>query len=149
MNKYIKFLAMFLMLVISFSLLAPVYALDEGSDMIELNAKSAVLMDANTGTLLFEKNKDDKLSPASVTKIMTLLLVFEALEQGKIKLEDKVTVSENAASMGGSQIFLEPGEEMTVDELIKSVVIASANDAAVAMAERIGGSNSCGIRWRQ
>ena len=140
MNKYIKFLAMFLMLVISFSLLAPVYALDEGSDMIELNAKSAVLMDANTGTLLFEKNKDDKLSPASVTKIMTLLLVFEALEQGKIKLEDKVTVSENAASMGGSQIFLEPGEEMTVDELIKSVVIASANDAAVTLAEYVGGS---------
>ena len=105
-----------------------------------INAKSAVLMDANTGTLLFEMNKDEKLPPASVTKIMTLLLVFEALENNVIKLDDILQVSENAASMGGSQIFLEPGEKMSVEDLIKSVVIASANDAAVTLAEHIGGS---------
>ena len=97
-------------------------------------------MDVNTGTLLFSQNKDERLPPASVTKIMTLLLVFEALENGKIKYEDTVTVSENAASMGGSQIFLEVGEAMTVDEMIKSVVVASANDAAVALAEFVCGS---------
>ena len=105
-----------------------------------INAKSAVLMDANTGTLLFEMNKDERLPPASVTKIMTLLLVFEALENNVIKLDDILQVSENAASMGGSQIFLEPGEKMSVEDLIKSVVIASANDAAVTLAEHIGGS---------
>jgi D-alanyl-D-alanine carboxypeptidase (penicillin-binding protein 5/6) len=97
-------------------------------------------MDANTGTLLFEMNKDERLPPASVTKIMTLLLVFEALENNVIKLDDILQVSENAASMGGSQIFLEPGEKMSVEDLIKSVVIASANDAAVTLAEHIGGS---------
>ena len=105
-----------------------------------INAKSAVLMDANTGTLLFEMNKDERLPPASVTKIMTLLLVFEALENNVITLDDILQVSENAASMGGSQIFLEPGEKMSVEDLIKSVVIASANDAAVTLAEHIGGS---------
>ena len=139
MSKYIKFLALFLALAAVFSIPLSVYAYDENVN-VELNAKSAVLMDANTGTLLYEKNKDERLSPASVTKIMTILLVFEALEQGKIKLDDMLTVSENAASMGGSQIFLEPGEEMTVDELIKSVVVASANDAAVTLAEYVGGS---------
>lgn len=140
MSKYIKFLALFFSLIMAFTAITPIYALDKNEADIELNAKSAVLMDANTGTLLFEKNKDERLAPASVTKIMTLLLVFEALDQGKIKLEDVVTVSENAASMGGSQIFLEPGEEMSVDDLIKSVVVASANDAAVTLAEYVGGS---------
>lgn len=140
MSKYIKFLALFLTVITAFTFFAPVYALDKDNVNLDLNAKSAVLMDANTGTLLYEKNKDERLSPASVTKIMTLLLVFEALDQGKIKLDDMITVSENAASMGGSQIFLEPGEEMSVDDLIKSVVVASANDAAVTLAEYVGGS---------
>jgi D-alanyl-D-alanine carboxypeptidase (penicillin-binding protein 5/6) len=104
------------------------------------NARSAILMDADTGTVIFEKNKDEQLPPASITKIMTMLLIMEALDQGKIKLEDKVSTSEYAASMGGSQIFLEAGEEMTVNEMLKGIAMASGNDASVAMAEKIGGS---------
>jgi D-alanyl-D-alanine carboxypeptidase (penicillin-binding protein 5/6) len=104
------------------------------------NARSAILMDADTGTVIFEKNKDEKLPPASITKIMTMLLIMEALDQGKIKLEDMVSTSEYAASMGGSQIFLEPGEEMTVRDMLKGIAMASGNDASVAMAEKIGGS---------
>lgn len=104
------------------------------------NAGSAVLMDADTGTVLFEKNSKQKLPPASITKIMTMLLIMEALDQGKIKLDEKVRTSEYAASMGGSQIFLEPGEEMTVDEMLKGIAMASGNDASVAMAEKIAGS---------
>ncbi len=97
-------------------------------------------MEATTGKILFENNSNEKLPPASVTKIMTLLLIYEAIENGKIKWEDEVTISEHAASMGGSQIFLEPMEQQTVKDLTKSIAIASANDAAVAMAEFIGGS---------
>lgn len=104
------------------------------------NAKSAVLMDSDTGTVLYEKDKDAKLPPASITKIMTLLLIMEALDQGKLTLEDKVQTSEYAASMGGSQIFLEPGEEMKVDDMIKGIAMASGNDASVAMAEKLAGS---------
>ena len=111
-----------------------------GADAPEIDADAAVLMDASTGTLLFSKNASEALPPASVTKIMTLLLVAEALDNSYISLEDQVTVSENAASMGGSQIFLKEGETFTVDELLKSTVIASANDAAVALAELICGS---------
>ncbi len=105
-----------------------------------VNAKSAVLMDASTGQILFEYNADEALPPASVTKVMTLLLVFEALDNGVIKLSDMVGTSEHAASMGGSQIYLEVGEQMSVDELLKSVVVSSANDAACALAEYISGS---------
>ncbi|MBQ9744907.1 MAG: D-alanyl-D-alanine carboxypeptidase [Clostridia bacterium] len=133
-----KIAIIFLLIILCIPL--NVYAMDVNSNELEINAKSVVLMDANTGTVLYEKNKDEKLPPASVTKIMTLLLVFEALDEGRIKLDDMVTVSENAASMGGSQIFLEPGEQMCVEDLIKSVVIASANDGAVALAEYVGGS---------
>lgn len=104
------------------------------------NAQSAVLMDADTGTIILEKNKDIKLPPASITKIMTMLLIMEALDSGKIKLDEKVTTSEYAASMGGSQIFLQPGEEMTVQDLLKGIAMASGNDASVAMAEKIAGS---------
>lgn len=103
-------------------------------------AKSAILMDQQSGRVLFEQNADEPVAPASITKIMTLLLVIEALEEGKISLEDKVVTSELAASMGGSQIWLEPGEEMTVDELLRAVAIASANDASVALAEHVAGS---------
>lgn len=105
-----------------------------------LDARSAILIEANTGTVLYEMNADEALPPASVTKVMTLLLVMEAVDGGKISLQDNVTVSEKAASMGGSQIFLEVGEMMSVEDLIKSVVIASANDAALALAEHIYGS---------
>jgi D-alanyl-D-alanine carboxypeptidase (penicillin-binding protein 5/6) len=104
------------------------------------NATSAILMEADTGTVLFEKNPHEKLPPASITKVMTLLLIMEALERGELKLTDKVRTSERAASMGGSQIFLQPGEEMTVDDMIKGIAIASANDASVAMAEHLGGT---------
>ncbi|WP_168119212.1 D-alanyl-D-alanine carboxypeptidase family protein [Paenibacillus sp. HB172176] len=101
---------------------------------------SAVLMDADSGTVIFEKNSHDRLPPASITKIMTLLLVMEALDDGKLRLTDKVRTSEYAASMGGSQIFLEQGEEMTVDDMIKGIALASGNDASVAMAEKLGGT---------
>ncbi|WP_026326797.1 D-alanyl-D-alanine carboxypeptidase family protein [Paenibacillus ginsengihumi] len=110
------------------------------------NAASAVVIDADTGTILFEKNKDAKLPPASITKIMTMLLIMEALDQGKIKLDEKVRTSEYAASMGGSQIFLEPGEEMTVSDMLKGIAMASGNDASVAMAEKIAGSEEAFVQ---
>lgn len=106
----------------------------------EADAVSCILMDAKTGRILFEKNADEALPPASVTKVMTMLLVFEALDAGTIKLSDMVQASEHAASMGGSQIYLKVGEEMSVDDLLKSLIVASANDAAVALAEYISGS---------
>ena len=105
-------------------------------------AKAAVLIENNSGRILFEKEKDTELVPASITKIMTLLLIFEALHNKKITLEDSVSTSEFAASMGGSQVFLEPGETQTVDTMIKCISIASANDAAVAMAEYVSGSET-------
>lgn len=111
-----------------------------GATALPISAKSAVLMDADSGTVLYSSNASEALPPASVTKIMTLLLVCEALTDGSIKLDDSVRVSANAASMGGSQIFLKEGEEFSVEELLKSAVIASANDAAVALAELIAGS---------
>ena len=107
---------------------------------IGIEAPHAVLMEASTGTILYEKDAHTAVSPASVTKIMTMLLIFEALEENKIKLEDTVVVSEKAASMGGSQVFLEPNEKQTVDTMLKCIAIASANDACVAMAEFVSGS---------
>ena len=107
---------------------------------MQIGAPSALLMEASTGTVLFEQDADTKRPPASVTKIMTMLLIFDAVESKKISLEDKVPVSEFAASMGGSQVFLETGETQTVDTMLKCISIASANDACVAMAEYIGGS---------
>ncbi|WP_341283018.1 D-alanyl-D-alanine carboxypeptidase family protein [Paenibacillus sp. FSL H8-0537] len=104
------------------------------------SARSAILMDADSGTIIYEKNSHDQLPPASITKIMTMLLIMEALADGKLKLTDKVQTSEYASSMGGSQIFLEPGEEMSVDDMIKGIALASGNDASVAMAEKLGGT---------
>ena len=109
---------------------------------LNLNCKSAVLMEASTGAVLYEHNADEALPPASVTKVMTLLLVMEAIEAGDLAWEDTVRASAHAASMGGSQIFLKEGEEMTVSDMVKSVVIASANDAAVALAEHVAGSEA-------
>ena len=103
-------------------------------------APNAILMEASTGTILYEKDADKEKPPASVTKIMTLLLIFDALSKKQITLNDIVTVSEHAASMGGSQVFLEPGETQTVDTMIKCIAVSSANDACVAMAEHIYGS---------
>ena len=105
-----------------------------------VSAPSAILMETSTGQIIYEKEPDVKRPPASVTKVMTLLLIFDALNEGKIKLEDEVATSEYAASMGGSQVFLEPGETQTVDTMIKCISVASANDACVAMAEFICGS---------
>lgn len=107
---------------------------------LTVNAKAAVIMEQTTGRVIFEQNADEALPPASVTKIMTLLIIYDSVKSGKIKWEDKVTVSEHAASMGGSQIFLEPNETQSVKDLTKAIAVASANDAAVAMAEFIGGS---------
>ncbi len=101
-------------------------------DSMGITAPSAVLMEASTGTVVLEKNSHQKLPPASVTKIMTLLLIFDALSQGKIKLEDMVTTSAYAASMGGSQVYLEEGEAQSVDTMIKCISVSSANDASVA-----------------
>lgn len=109
-------------------------------DALPLESKSAVLMDVGTGTVLYEKNSHEAMPPASVTKIMTLLLIYEAQENGQFGWEDSVQVSEHAASMGGSQVFLEPGEMQTAADLTKCIAIASANDAAVAMAEFVAGS---------
>ncbi len=106
----------------------------------EVSCRSAILMEETSGAVLYEKNADEALPPASVTKVMTLLLVMEAIESGKVAYTDTVSASANACSMGGSQIYLEEGEEMSVKDLLKSVIIASANDAAVALAEHISGS---------
>ncbi len=109
---------------------------------VAVTAPSAILMDGISGEVLFEKNADEQLPPASVTKIMTLLLTMEALDAGKIKLDDTVSVSENASSMGGSQIWLEVGEQMTVNDLLKATAISSANDAAVALGDKVAGSET-------
>lgn len=138
MKKWIS-VCMALLLVLPVLTVVP-RAAQEDIKPFDVNAKSAVLMDAHTGTVLYAKNASDALPPASVTKVMTLLLIMEAIDAGNLSLQDKVSVSEYAASMGGSQVYLEPFEEMIVEDLLKSVVIASANDAAVALAEKVGGS---------
>lgn len=106
------------------------------------SAKSAILVDNLSGKVLYEKNADEKLAPASMTKLASMLIVMEAIDNGNLKLEDKVTISEEAANMGGSQVFLQAGEVYTVHDLLKSVAIASGNDAVVALAEKVGGSVS-------
>lgn len=108
----------------------------------DIAAPSAILMDAATGTVLYEKNASERLRPASVTKVMTLLLVMEALDTGRIGWDDTVIASEAACAKGGSQVYLEPGEEMSMDEMLKSVVVSSANDCATALAEHVAGSES-------
>ncbi len=119
-----------------------VYGAETVSNELSLgeNAKSAILIEQSTGQILFEKNSHEKIPPASMTKMMSLLLIMESIDNGKIKLTDKVTVSKNASSMGGSQILLEEGEEMSVEDLLKGISIASGNDAVVALAEYIGGT---------
>ena len=144
MKKVLSFFLVFSLLMISaFSSFADIYIEDEPASLgVDITAESAVLMEANTGTVLYSKNMEYYNSPASVTKVMTLLLVCEALERGEFKLDDIVSISEYSSSMGGSQVFLEAGEKFTVEELIKCTVIASANDAAVALAELVCGSEA-------
>ena len=118
----------------------------EGGVIAEGACRSALLMDAKTGQVLFEQNADEALPPASVTKIMTLLLVMEAIDAGRLALGDTVTASAHAASMGGSQVYLKEGEAMTVEEMLKCVIIASANDCAVALAEHVAGNEAAFVR---
>lgn len=113
---------------------------EQPRDNLELSAPSALLLEAETGGVIYEKNADERRPPASITKIMTLLLIFEELERGGLKLEELVTASANAKSMGGSQVYLEEGEQQDVDTMIKCIVVSSGNDASVAMAEHIAGS---------
>ena len=125
----------------------PIFGIDPAAELpFDVDALSAVLMDAETGEILYAKNPDEALPPASVTKIMTLLLVMEAIDSGQIMMSDMVSVSENAASMGGSQVYLEPGEQMSVEDLLKSTVVSSANDAAVALGEYVSGSEEAFVR---
>lgn len=139
MKKFGKFLC----LCLAFFLIAGFYpsriAKAEGENL-EIKGKSAILMEPYTKTILYENNIDEKTAPASITKIMSLLLVMEAIDNKTLSLEDVLTCSDHAAGMGGSQIWLEPGEEMTVDDLLKATVIASANDATVVLGEAIAGS---------
>ena len=109
---------------------------------LDIGGKSALLMDVATGTVLYESNPHEQLAPASVTKVMTMLLIMEAVDSGKIRMEDTVTASEAAAAKGGSQIFLKVGETMSVSDMLKSIAVSSANDCACAMAEHIAGSES-------
>lgn len=111
-----------------------------GTNDFDVPCAAAILIDEDSGTVLYEKNADEQRPIASITKVMTLLLTFEALEEGKISLEDYVPISEHAYSMGGSQIWLEPGEQMTLNDMLKAICVSSANDAAVAVAEYVGGS---------
>ena len=150
--KMKKILSAFFAFLLAFTFVTPSFAENsqkneaENTMLVkpdfEVEAKSAVLMDASSGEILFEQNADAAYSPASVTKIMTLLLVMEAVDEGRIALSDKVLISAYAASMGGSQVFLREGEELSVEELIKCAVIASANDASVALAELVAGSEA-------
>ena len=116
------------------------------AEAVEVAAPSVCLMEASTGQVIYEKNADEKRSPASITKIMSLILIFDALEQGKIKMDDLVVTSAYAKSMGGSQVFLEEGETQTVETLIKCIVVASGNDATVTMAEYIAGSEDAFVQ---
>lgn len=144
-----KIVVIILIFSLIFSMGIQIFAVNETNNGAEMESsidcplvKSAVLMEAETGEIIFSKEENIKLNPASVTKIMTLLLVAEAIADGRIKLEDKVNISAFAASMGGSQVFLKEGETISVEELLKCTVIASANDAAVALAELVAGSEN-------
>ena len=153
-KKWISIICAILIMVCTIT--APVYAAGiflpeesntrqaESTDLIE--APSGILMEAQTGTVVYQKDADTRRSPASITKIMTLILIFDALDKGSLKMDDTVTTSAHAKSMGGSQVFLEEGEIQTVETLIKCIVIASGNDASVAMAEHICGSEQEFVR---
>ena len=136
MGKLKRFLVFLLCMTLFFGNVLPVRA------ATEITAPSAILLEASTGQVIYEKNATERRSPASITKIMTLLLIFEALSEGKVSLQDEVVTSAHAKSMGGSQVFLEEGETQTLETMIKCIVIASGNDASVAVAEHIAGSEA-------
>ena len=137
MKKVMSFL-----ILLSLFIFIPSVAAEEVSSDLAPNSKSAILLDASTKTILFKKNEQEKLAPASMTKIMSMLLIMEAIDNGNLSLDDDVTISENAASMGGSQVYLQAGETYKVKELLKGIAVASGNDAVVAMAEKISGTVS-------
>lgn len=134
-----------ILILIFLLILIPVVKAEEIEDLAP-NAKSAIMIEASTGEILFQKNAYEKLPPASMTKMMSILLILEEIEKGNLKWDDEVVASETAASMGGSQIFLEAGEKMTVTELLKGISIASGNDATVAMAEKIAGTEEAFVK---
>lgn len=136
MGKLKRFLVFLLCMTLFLGNVLPVRA------VTEITAPSAILLEASTGQVIYEKNATERRSPASITKIMTLLLIFEALSEGKVSLQDEVVTSAHARSMGGSQVFLEEGETQTLETMIKCIVIASGNDASVAVAEHIAGSEA-------
>lgn len=138
-----RFVSLWMVTILLLSIWRPsAFAAEEKKSPSELagNVKSAILIERDTGKIFYEKNANQELPPASMTKIMTMLLIMEAIDKGKLSWNEKIRTSEYAASMGGSQIFLEPGEEMTAKEMMMGIAIGSGNDAAVAMAERIAGS---------
>lgn len=130
-----------LLILLSIFLITPgIKAVEDENKILAQNAKSAILLEESTGEILYEYNSHEKLAPASMTKMMSLLLIMEAIENKVITWDQMITVSSNASSMGGSQILLETGEKMSVDDLVKGITIASGNDAVVALAEAIAGS---------
>lgn len=141
-----KLASLMLVFIMGTAVISPKGFANEGDPGLANDASSAILIERDTGQVLFDKNSKEKLPPASMTKIMTMLLIMEALDEGRLKMDEKVRASEYAASMGGSQIFLEPGEEMTVEQMLKGIAIGSGNDASVAMAERIGGSEGAFVK---
>jgi len=143
LKKFLKSIAVMSLSLLLFNIcIQPMSAKAADDELSEaaVAAPSAILVERTSGTVLYEKNAHEKLKPASVTKIMSMLLIMEAIEDGSLTVEDKVTASEHASSMGGSQIYLEPGEQMTVHDMLKSIAVSSANDACVAMAEHVAGS---------
>ncbi|AST92322.1 MULTISPECIES: D-alanyl-D-alanine carboxypeptidase family protein [Sutcliffiella] len=141
-----KFFVAIVSIIFTFSAFGTIVSAEESGVQLVDTAKSAMLIERDTGQVLFEKNGNEKLPPASMTKIMTMLLIMEAIDKGELTWDEKIRTSEHAASMGGSQIFLEPGEEMTTDEMVRGIAIASGNDASVAMAERIAGSEEAFVQ---
>ena len=130
------FLKKILLIIVSFFLFITISNADE----IDIKTKSAILIEESTGKVIYEKNSSEQLNPASMTKIMSMILIFEALEENKINLNDDVIISKTASSMGGSQVYVNEGEVYKVEELLKAVAIASANDAVVALAEKVSGT---------
>ena len=130
-----------LFLILLFVFITPISAED-----LTLNAKSSILIEASTGKILYEKNKDERYAPASMTKMMSLVIIMDNIYNGNIRLDEMVKTSKNASGMGGSQIFLKEGEEMSVDDMLKGITIGSANDATVALAERIAGSEEAFVK---
>src|SRR5699024_1005579 len=144
MKKYFVTISIILCSVFNLQV-AAVFA-EENEKELAKEAESAILIEQHTGQVLFDKQADKSLPPASMTKIMTMLLIMEEMDRGKLKETDIVKMSEHAASMGGSQVFLEAGEEMTVKDLLKGIAIASGNDASVALAEHISGSEAAFVK---